>query len=111
MDKFNFVCIMVPFLWVGPIQTIVSLYLLWPILGPACLGSIALLVVYIPIQSWLCRRFGSYRGKIAQLTDKRVRIVGEIIQSLRLIKAYAWEYACRDKMDKARKEETDLIYR
>lgn len=110
-DRFTYVIMMVPFFWLGPVQTILSVYLMWPMLGPACLGSISLLIVLIPIQLWMCRKFGSYRGQIAEATDERVCVVNEIIQTLRLIKAYAWEYACRDSMNKARKKETDLIFR
>ena len=110
-DRFTYVVMMIPFFWLGPIQTILSVYLLWPVLGPACLGSISLLIVLMPIQSWLSRKFGAYRGEIAKLTDARVCVVTEIIRTLRLIKAYAWEYACRDTMLEARKKEADLIYR
>ncbi len=34
-----------------------------------------------------------YRFKTALITDKRVRIMNEVIVGVRVIKMYAWEYA------------------
>ena len=34
-----------------------------------------------------------YRLKSARLTDKRVKVMNEIISGMRLIKMYAWEWA------------------
>lgn len=102
---------MVPFLWIGPIQTVVSLYLLWPLLGPACLGSVLILSILTPIQFYLSKKFASFRRRIASYTDQRVRLLNETITSLRLIKLYGWEYPFRTAMAEARRKETDLINR
>ena len=34
-----------------------------------------------------------YRIKSAKVTDKRVKVINEIISGMRLIKMYAWEWA------------------
>ena len=102
---------MVPFLWVGPIQTIVSLYLLWPILGFATLGSLLVLAILTPIQFYLSRKFASFRRRVAASTDERVRLLNETIAALQLIKLYAWEYPFQAAMAEARRKETDLINR
>lgn len=111
LDKFNYVFIMLPFLWIGPIQTIVSLYLLWPILGPACFGTLLVLSILTPIQFYLSRKFASFRRRIAAYTDERVRLLNETITALKLIKLYGWEYSFRAAMLEARRKETDLINR
>jgi len=44
-----------------------------------------------------------YRLKAAKVTDKRVRVMNEIISGMRLIKMYAWEWAFHEYVKKIRK--------
>jgi len=44
-----------------------------------------------------------YRLKAAKMTDKRVRVMNEIISGMRLIKMYAWEWAFHEHVKKIRK--------
>ena len=47
----------------------------------------------------------SLRFKAARLTDKRVKVMNEVITGIRVIKMYAWEYAFKDLVDGIRKYE------
>ncbi len=44
-----------------------------------------------------------YRFKSALVTDKRIRIMNEIISGMKVIKMYAWEYAFKAVVSKLRK--------
>ena len=44
-----------------------------------------------------------YRLRQARVTDKRVRVMNEIISGMRLIKMYAWEWAFHEYVKKIRK--------
>ena len=44
-----------------------------------------------------------HRLKSARVTDKRVRVMNEIISGMRLIKMYAWEWAFHEYVKKIRK--------
>lgn len=102
---------MIPFLWVGPIQTMVSIALLWPMLGPSCFGSLLILLLLTPIQFYLSAKFAAYRRNIAACTDERVRGLNETMASLKLIKLYGWEAAFRERLLDSRRRETDLVGR
>ena len=43
------------------------------------------------------------RFKAARITDKRVRIMNEVIVGIRVIKMYAWEYAFKRVVKALRK--------
>ena len=45
----------------------------------------------------------SLRFKAALLTDKRVKVMNEVITGIRVIKMYAWEYAFKDLVAGIRK--------
>ena len=44
-----------------------------------------------------------YRLKSARVTDKRIRVMNEIISGMRLIKMYAWEWAFHEYVKRIRK--------
>ena len=43
------------------------------------------------------------RFKSARVTDKRIRVMNEIISGMRLIKMYAWEWAFHEYVKNIRK--------
>ena len=43
-----------------------------------------------------------YRLKSATVTDKRVKVMNELISGVRLIKMYAWEWAFREYVKEIR---------
>ena len=50
-----------------------------------------------------CKILSLDRLKSARVTDKRVRVMNEIISGMRLIKMYAWEWAFHEYVKKIRK--------
>ena len=44
-----------------------------------------------------------YRVKSAKVTDKRIKVMNEIISGMRLIKMYAWEWAFHEHVKNIRK--------
>ena len=44
-----------------------------------------------------------HRLKSAKVTDKRVRIMNEIISGIRVVKMYAWDYAFKKLIKKIRR--------
>lgn len=54
------------------------------------------------------RLFGKLRLKVAERTDKRVRIMSEIVNAVRIIKMYAWEMPFAKLIGDAREYVTNL---
>ena len=74
-----------PFMFIMSI--VYSIYLVGP---SALVGSIVILLFY-PIMGVIASATAKLRLKVVTITDKRVTMMGEIINSMRLIKMYAWE--------------------
>ncbi|XP_050059327.1 ATP-binding cassette sub-family C member 4-like isoform X1 [Aphis gossypii] len=77
--------------WITPLQIIVVTYFLWQEIGVSSLLIIAILCFNIPMQTWCGNKMKEHRKKTATITDKRIRLINEIISGIKVIKMYTWE--------------------
>ncbi|XP_072883242.1 ATP-binding cassette sub-family C member 4 isoform X2 [Hemitrygon akajei] len=105
VNKFDQVTIFLHFLWVGPLQAIAVVVLLWHEIGPSCLAGIAVLLILMPLQTLFGKWFSVLRSKTAVLTDDRIRTMNEVISGMRIIKMYAWEKSFTTLITQIRKKE------
>ncbi|XP_069746450.1 ATP-binding cassette sub-family C member 4 isoform X3 [Narcine bancroftii] len=105
VNKFDQATIFLHFVWVGPLQAIAVIALLWYEIGPSCLAGIAVLLILMPVQSIFGKWFSVLRGKTARLTDNRIRTMNEVISGMRIIKMYAWEKPFTSLVTQIRKKE------
>ncbi|XP_078669852.1 ATP-binding cassette sub-family C member 4-like [Branchiostoma floridae x Branchiostoma belcheri] len=91
VQRFDQAFIFPDFLWIGPLQTVAILSLLWHEMGPSCLAGLLFVLLTIPIQSYLGKRLSTLRSEIALKTDKRVNLMHEVISGIRAVKLYTWE--------------------
>lgn len=49
------------FLWVGPLEAIAVLAILWKELGASTLAGFAVLLLLVPIQGWMGKLFSKFR--------------------------------------------------
>ncbi|KAG9103477.1 hypothetical protein FRC06_010585, partial [Ceratobasidium sp. 370] len=78
-------------IWTGPIEIIIGIALLIHNLGYSALVGLGVLIFGIPIQAILVRRMIEARRATVQLTDKRVRLLQEILQGIRLLVLFGWQ--------------------
>ena len=112
VNRFDFSVIFLHYLWVGPLQTLISTIILLYVIGPSCLVGLSVLILFVPLQSidfkqirlnclysytdssrlgWMGRVFSKLRLETAKRTDERIRTMNEIISAMRVIKMYTWE--------------------
>ena len=59
--------------------------------------------VYFNIEiGWIGQQFSKLRSETAVKTDERIRIMNEIIQGIKVIKMYAWEFSFAKMLQEAR---------
>lgn len=97
------------YLWSGVFQALIILCLLFKNLSWCSLIGFSFLVIIIPIQSKLSQRLSKCRKEISPLTDSRIKLMQEIIQGIRVIKFYAWEFSFIKKLFNLRNEELSKI--
>jgi ATP-binding cassette, subfamily C (CFTR/MRP), member 1 len=102
-------CEVMHVLWSAPLRIIVSMIMLYYLLGVAALAGVSVLIAMIPFQRTMVRAM-SARVKLGQtFTDERLRIVTEVLDAIQLVKCYTWEESFREKLEFARNNELTQV--
>lgn len=75
----------------APIQMAICLVLLILNLGPSALAGFAVFVFATPMQTLVMKQFIKLRHKSMVWTDKRAKLLQELLGSMKIIKYFAWE--------------------
>uniref|UniRef100_A0A3Q2Q4P1 ATP-binding cassette sub-family C member 5 n=1 Tax=Fundulus heteroclitus TaxID=8078 RepID=A0A3Q2Q4P1_FUNHE len=92
-----------------PVIFIASIVYACHVLGYTALTGVCIYVLFVPIQFLLAKLINKFRWKAMQITDNRVRTMNEILNSIKLIKMYAWEESFEKKIAGLRKKEKKQI--
>ncbi|KAM8716483.1 hypothetical protein ACLKA7_003372 [Drosophila subpalustris] len=109
LGRFDRAMIHLHFLWLGPLELLFALYFLYQQIGVASFYGIGILLLYLPLQTYLSRLTSALRLKTALRTDRRVRMMNEIIAGIQVIKMYAWEMPFEKLVASTRASEMSVI--
>lgn len=109
VNRFDSCIIFLHYLWIGPLNAIVVTFFLWTQVGLSCVIGVVVLVLFIPLQVWLGRSVYKLRQRSAVRTDKRIRLMNEIISGIQVIKMFTWEKAFNKLISLARRNELKAI--
>uniref|UniRef100_A0A8C6M5H1 ATP binding cassette subfamily C member 12 n=1 Tax=Nothobranchius furzeri TaxID=105023 RepID=A0A8C6M5H1_NOTFU len=93
------------FTFSAPVLFVVCIVYACYVLGYTALTGVCTYLIFVPIQFLLARLINKFRSKAMQITDSRVRTMNEILNSIKLIKMYAWEESFEKKIAGLRKRE------
>ena len=97
------------YFWSAPLQIIIAISLLWQQLGVATLAGIAFVVILIPTNGYIGKKVKDIGHTVMKLKDKRVKLMNEILNGIKVFKLYAWETSFRDQVFKIRQQEVDNL--
>nr|XP_046258123.1 ATP-binding cassette sub-family C member 12 [Scatophagus argus]XP_046258212.1 ATP-binding cassette sub-family C member 12 [Scatophagus argus]XP_046258305.1 ATP-binding cassette sub-family C member 12 [Scatophagus argus] len=89
----------------APVLLIMCVVYACYILGFTALTGVCTYLIFIPVQFFLAKLINTFRWKAMVITDSRVRTMNEILNSIKLIKMYAWEDSFEKKIAGLRKTE------
>jgi ABC-type multidrug transport system fused ATPase/permease subunit len=90
---------------------ILCTYLIWDLIGAYALIAIAFPILMVPIYVIFGSMYGSTRQQVTKRTDWRIKLSGEMLAGMRIIKMYAWERTIHRLIMKYRLEELDLLFK
>ncbi|XP_050970286.1 ATP-binding cassette sub-family C member 12 [Labeo rohita] len=97
------------FLLCVPFLLIICIIYSCIILGYTALVGIVVYLIFLPIQFSIAKLIGVFRRRAVSVTDKRVRIMNEVLTCIKLIKMYAWEESFEKTVTDVRKNEKLLL--
>lgn len=89
--RIDFAAGFVHILWTAPIQFIVIMIILIVELGYSALPGVFFLLIMTPAQALIMKKLFTVRKKSMVWTDKRAKLLQEILGGIRIVKFMAWE--------------------
>ncbi|GJJ74307.1 hypothetical protein EMPS_06665 [Entomortierella parvispora] len=85
-----------------PLATLITVVLLWHLIGPSALVGTFLLMTVNPVQAWAMTKLSPIREQASKWTDTRIRVATEILQGIRVIKFFTFEPSFLTRMSEVR---------
>lgn len=110
-EKFFLFIQFIHYLWQGPVTSFLVMLLLIQYVGYGpSLAGLAFVILLIPLQNYIARAIGIARRDMVKYTDNRVSLINEVVQTIRVIKFYAWEASFEEQINKARSRELSSLH-
>ncbi|KAF8595618.1 metal resistance protein YCF1 [Ceratobasidium sp. AG-I] len=75
----------------GPLQIVLAFVSLYNLLGWPAFVGVAIMVVSLPLNTFIARVLKKMQGEQMKNRDKRTRLMSELLNNIKSIKLYAWE--------------------
>lgn len=98
-------------LWSAPIQVLAAVGLLYNYIGVSAIIGLVVTLLTFPIQGKLMAMLVRLRKAGIGITDRRVKLINEILQGIKAVKFYAWEEPFAAAVDKERRAEVQKFAR
>lgn len=108
-QRFNDVTNFIHLLWSCPLQIILAIVFLWLELGPAVLAGLAVMVLMVPINGFLATKARKLQIENMKFKDKRLKIMNEILNGIKILKLYAWEPSFQAQVESIRGQELNVM--
>ena len=110
-QKFMDVVLFLNMIWSSPLSIVLCMYFLWNILGVASLAGLAVMVLMIPMNMVVASKMKKYQIAQMRFKDKRVKLMDEVLNGIKVLKLYAWEPSFSYQILRIREEEIGSLKR
>ncbi|XP_035824262.1 multidrug resistance-associated protein 1-like [Aplysia californica] len=91
-----------------PVQVSVALYMLYQQLGTGAFVGLAIMLSLIPLNAWVGKKLKKFEKEKSDIKDKRIKIMNEVLNGIKVLKLYAWEKSFLKKVMSSRDQEVSL---
>lgn len=105
VSRIDFCCGFFHMVWAAPIQMTICLIILLINLGPSALAGFGFFILATPAQTYAMKRLFRIRQKSMQWTDKRAKLLQELLGGMKIIKFFGWEIPFLERIFGFRRQE------
>lgn len=92
-------------LFVVPVRILITMFFLWAYLGISSLSSLVIIVTLMPFYYIIGKFSSKAQNERMIIKDKRINLMNEILNGIKILKLYAWETPFMEKISEIREEE------
>lgn len=92
-------------LYSAPIQLTISMVLLYQQLGLAVIAGVGVMLINSPFNAWISVKLKELQQLIMRFKDKRIKLLSEMFNGIKIIKIHAWEDAFKARAEGIRANE------
>eukprot|EP00759_Apiculatamorpha_spiralis_P023660 PhF_6_TR27215/c0_g1_i1/m.40054 len=96
-------------LWTGPTTIVVAVIMLLQSIGPAALAGLGFMLFLVPLQGIAVSQLENIREEVIGLTDKRISLISELLNGVRIVKFSTMENHFRARIMEVRRKELALL--
>jgi ATP-binding cassette subfamily C (CFTR/MRP) protein 4 len=108
LGRLEYVNLFLSFLVIGPLQSGFIIYLLITMIDVSVLSGLIIMVLVVPTQIVCGKIYDHFRRITSRKCDKRINLLTEIFNGIKVVKMYCWETPFKKIIDELRKRE--LLY-
>ncbi|XP_046560393.1 multidrug resistance-associated protein 1-like [Haliotis rubra] len=98
-------------LWSSPLQIILALFFLYQTVGYAMFAGLGIILLMMPFNGFILAKVNSLQESMMGSKDKRLRVISEVLNGIKVLKLYAWEESFRGKIEKIRNMEIHYLWK
>lgn len=107
--KISEICGYLHFFVASVLTIIIAIAFLYFILSWSAFIGALVAVATMPLNYWFSKKFGQYQNELMAVTDDRIEKTNELLQSIRIIKYFAWEQKFGDGVLEIREKELQVL--
>ena len=105
LGRLENVNLFISFLVIGPLQSALIIYLLISMIDVSILSGLIIMVLVVPTQIVCGKIYDHFRRITSHKCDKRINLLTEIFNGIKVVKMYCWETPFKIIIDELRKRE------
>ncbi|KAL6450072.1 YOR1 Oligomycin resistance ATP-dependent permease YOR1 [Candida maltosa Xu316] len=111
LSRIEIAAIFQPLLICIPLPIIIAIVILVVNIRVSAVIGIVIFLFFLCFIGFGAAKLITYRDIVSKITDRRVSLIKEILNNLKMIKYYSWEHPYHQKLTQVRNEEMDVIFK